>query len=347
MRQYQKEVRKNTEMFHNEKLKKIDRNFDKEKALVMRQVDFVLKKVSEIIDKFAKDLNPQDKQKIKDYVNKILRLKNTTNLEYLKNTCKDLLKYLQRAEIFMSRKGGIDDKLGLYTDTQQMIETIQRGKDFGLYEDLQDQIERWQSGHINGKEKVSIVDKIKSFFYSIVLKFISEDKEIRILRKEISELNKDLRQYFSIVIKSKDQEYRQSASKSIKQLHTQKKRLKEKIGILKHNENNRLKAENELNTFEKTLSVINGLSGWLLFYYLTYYFISGLILSKDLFFTNSEIPTLFFLFNTGIVKYILPLVFLLHVTTSVKIHFFKKNAAASLILFPVFALTSFIIIFNF
>lgn len=347
MREYQKEVQKNTQMFHKEKLKKIDRAFDKEKALVMRQVDFVLGKVSEAISKFANDLNPQDKQRIKDYVNKILRLKNTTNLDYLKTTCKDLLKYLQRAEIFTSKKGRIDEKLGLYTQTQEMINTIQRGKDFGLYEDLQDQLERWQSEHIKGKEKISFGDKVTNFFYSLVLKVISEDKEIRVLKKKISNLNRDIKQYFNVILKSKDADYKKAASKSLKQLRIKKKKLKKKLSILRRNETNKLKAEGELNTFEKVVSIVNGLSGWLLFYYLVYYFVAEVVINKDLLYATSDIPTLFFLFNTGMVKYILPLVFLLHATTSMKLHFFKKNGAANLVLFPVFALVSFLIVFNF
>jgi len=347
MKQYQKEVQKNTQMFHKEKLKKIDRSFDRKKALVMRQVDFVLKKVSEAIDKFANDLNPQDKQRIKDYVNKILRLKNTTNLDYLKTTCQDLLKYLQRAEIFTSKKSRIGEKLRLYTQTQEMIKTIQRGKDFGIYEDLQDQLERWQSEHIKGRDKIPFNDKITNIFYSLILKFISEDKEIRILKRKINDLNRDLRQYFNVVLKSKDAEYKKAASKSIKELRAKRKKLKEKLSILRRNEKNRLKAEGQLNAFEKTISVINGLSGWLLFYYLVYYFASEVIINKELIYQNSDIPTLFFLFNTGIVKYILPLVFLLHITTSMKLNFFKKNGAANLILFPAFTLASLIIIFNF
>ncbi len=347
MRQYQKEVRQNTDMLHKEKLKKIDRNFDREKALVMRQIDFVLNKVSEFVDKFAKDLNPEDKQRIKDYVNKILRLKNTTNLDYLKNTCQELLKYLQKAEIFTSKKGRIEEKLGLYTETQEMIDTIQRGKDFGIYEDLQDQIERWQSEHIKGRKKVSITDKITNFFYSIVLKFIGEEKEVRVIRKKISDLNRDIKQYLNIILKSKDLEYKKAASSSIKQLREKKKKLKEEIRNIKSEEKTRLVAEGEMNPFEKTISVINGLSGWLLFYYLVYFFVSEAIINKEIIFQSSDIPSLFFLFNTGIVKYILPLVFLLHATTSIKLNFFKKNGTANLILFPVFAIASFLIVFNF
>jgi len=347
MKQYQKEVEENTRMFHKEKLKKIDRTFDKKKALVMRQVDFVLKKVSKAIDTFANDLNPQNKQEIKDYVNKILRLKNTTNLDYLKNTCQDLLKYLQRAEIFISKKSRLNEKLGLYTQTQEMIDGLQRGKDFGIYEDLQDQIERWKSEHIKGRKKIPFGDKITNFFYTIILKVIYEDKEIRIVKKEINSLNRDIKQYFRIILKSKDPEYKKVASVSLKSLRTKKKKLKEKLAILKKNERNKLNSEGNLNIFEKIIYLINGLSGWLLFYYLFYYFVAEIIIDKEFIYSNLDIPSLFFLFNTGLIKYILPLVFLLHITTSMKLNFFKKNGIADLILVPVFTLASLLIVFNF
>jgi len=347
MKQYQKEVEKNTQMFHKEKLKKIDRAFDKKKALVMRQVDFVLAKVSEAIDKFADELNPQSKQEIKDYVNKILRLKNTTNLDYLKSTCQALLKYLQKAEIFTSQQSRLDEKLKLYTQTQEIIEGLQRGKDFGIYEDLQDQLERWQSEHINGRKKIPFSDKLINFFYSIILKLISEDKEIRTVKKEINDINRDIKQYFHVILGSKNARYKKTASISMKKLRAKKKKLKIKLSILRKNKKNKLNSKGELNTFEKTLSVINSLSAWLLFYYLIYYFIAEIIINKQLIYANSDIPTLFFLFNTGFIKYILPLVFLLHITTSTKLVFFKKNGVADLILFPIFTLASLLIAFNF
>ena len=346
-KKYQEEVQKNTKMFHKEKIKKIDRHFEKEKALVMRQVDFVLKKVSKAIDEFGDELNPQSKQRIKDFVNKILRLKNTTNLEYLKSTCKDLLKYLQRAEIFTSEKNQLGGKLKLYADTQDMINTIQKGKDFGIYEDLQSQLERWQSEHMKGKKKIPLGDKIINIFYSIILRFISESKDIRILKKEISSLSKDLKKYYQIILKSKDEEYKKAASQSIKKLRQRKEDLKQKLNVLKKNEKKNMNAQGELTGVEKIISVINGLSGWLLFYYLLYYFIAELVIYKELIYSGSEIPTLFFLFNKGLIKYILPLVFLLHAATSIKLNFFKKNAVAGIIIFPVFTIVSLIIVFNF
>jgi hypothetical protein len=347
MKKYQEEVKKLTDMFHKEKIKKIDRNFEKEKALIMRQVDFVLKKVTEAIDKFGKELNPQDKQTIKEYVNKILRLKNTTNLEYLKKTCKSLLEFLQNAEIFTHRKSQIDEKVKLYADTQEMIETLDKGKDFGLYEDLEDQIMRWKSEHIKGKEKIPLADKAKDIFYSIVLRVIHESKEVRILKKELSFLNRELKQYYSIFIKAKDANYRKEASNSIKKLRARKKLIKHRIWVARKKEKKRMETEHELSAFESMIDVISGVSGWLLFFYLIFYFVAAYLTTKQIVFAENQIPSFLYLFQTGSIKYMLPIMFLLHTITRMRLVFFRKNIFANVLFIPVFFIASLVVVFNF
>jgi hypothetical protein len=349
MKNYREEIKKNTNLFHEKKLKQIDRNFEKEKALVMRQVDFVLSKVGESIETFAKELNADDKQKIKDYVNKILRLKNTTNLDYLKKSTEELLKFLQKAEIFVNKKSNVKSKLKLYAESQDMIDHLDKGKDFGVYQDLEEQILRWQSEHIKGKKKneISIINKVKSVYYALLLKIIHQPEEIREINRQLDYLNRELKQYYNVYLKSKDQTYKKEAIKSIKRLKERKISLKNKIKELKKEEIRRNKEEGELNFFEKIIEGINGITGWLLFFYLVFYFISGIIINKNIIFEFYEIPSIFYLFQSGLIKYILPIVFLLHITTSIKLYFFKKNIIADLILFPALALVSLIVVFNF
>jgi hypothetical protein len=347
MKKYQEEVMKNTDKYHEKKFKKIDRNFEKQKALIMRQIDYVLGKVKEAVDGFAKELNPEDKQKIKDYVNRILRLKNTTNLEYLKNTSRDLLKFLQNAEVFSSGKSKIEEKLSLYAETEDMINHLDKGKDFGVYEDLEDQLLRWQSENIKGKKRISLLDRAKNILFSIIIRIIHQPKEIRKLTKELHFLSRELKQYYGVYLKTKDQTFRKESLESIKKLKIKKTKIKEKIKKLKDEERRQLKEMGELNYFEKIISSVNELTGWLLFFYLAFYFVSAIIINKEVFFSNYEIPSIFYLFQSGLIKYILPLIFLLHITTSVKLHFFKKNMISNIVLFPVFAIFSLLVLFNF
>jgi hypothetical protein len=347
MKKYQEEVMKNTDKYHEKKFKKVDRNFDKQKALIMRQVDYVLAKVKESIEGFAKELNPEDKQKIKDYVNRILRLKNTTNLEYLKNTSRDLLKFLQNAEVFSKGKGRIKEKLHLYAETEDMIDHLDKGKDFGVYEDLEDQLLRWQSEHIKGKKKIPLLDRIKNLIFALIIHIIHKPEKIRKLNREMQFLSRELKQYYAVYLKTKDQTFRKEASESIKRLRIKRNKIKEKITKLQNEERKKLKEMGELNYFEKILQSVNELTGWLLFFYLAFYFVSGIILNKEILFNSYDIPSIFYLFQSGLIKYILPLIFLLHLTTSLKLLFFKKNLISNVVLFPVFAIFSLLVLFNF
>jgi len=324
-----------------------DPNFKEKKALVGRQVNYVLMKVKDVITNYGDKLNPQDKQTIKSFVNKVLRIKNSTNLDYIKNTCKSLLEFLQNVEWLSHGKAQIDEKFKMHIETQQMIDNIQRGKDFGIYEDLEDQIIRWKSEHIKGNNKVPLEDKIKDIYYSILLSIIHEEEDVRTIKKEITQLSRELNQYRKMYLTAKDKTYREGASKSLKRLHEKKKKLKEKLKAIKIKNKQISYEKGGLTTFENFIALIKGLSGWLLFFYLTYYIISTYVITKNLSFIKGDIPSIFYIFQTGTIKYLLPIVFLLHIITSVKLIFFRKNILYSALMFPIFIFGMLLTIFNF
>jgi len=347
MKVYQEEVKKMTNLFHEKKIKNIDRNFDKDKALVMRQVDFVLKKVNTALDEFGKEINPQDKQAITTYVNKILRLKNSTNLEYIKNTCRNLLEFIQTVEINVTKEAQVEAKLELYAESQGMINKIQKGQDFEEAEILEDKLIRWRTDNVLKKEKISLPVKLQDFFIIFFIKIIHEEPEVRLLRKESAKIRDQIKQYYTLYLKAPTPQYRQEVFNNIKGLKDRKKEIHIKINQLKQSLTSKMRDAGGMNIFEKILDIINGLSGWLLFFYLLLYFISGYFILKQIPFFEEKIPTVFYLLQTGSVKYILPVIFLLHCSTSLKLNLFKKNILADIVIFPLFVLSSLLIVFNF
>ncbi|MBU1445874.1 hypothetical protein KKD70_01265 [Patescibacteria group bacterium] len=324
-----------------------DPNFKEKRALVERQVTYVLNKVKDIITKSGDKLNPQDKQTIKSFVNKILRIKNSTNLDYIKNTCKSLLEFLQNVEWLSHGKAQIDEKFSLYTDTQQMIDNIQHGKDFGVHEDLEDKIMRWRSENIKENQKFSFADKIKDAYYSILISIIHEEKDVRTIKQEISQISRELSQYRKMYLTTSDKTYREGASKSIKKLHERKNKLKTKLREIKDQNKQFHQAKGGFTSFEKTIALIKGLSGWLLFFYLSYYFVANYVITKQIPFIKGEIPSIFYIFQTGTIKYLLPTVFLLHLVTSIKLTFYRSSILYSALMFPLFTIGTLLIIFNF
>jgi protein subunit release factor A len=347
LRKYQKDSETLTAIPKTKTSIQNDPNFKEKKALVERQIKYVLNKVKDLITQHGDKLNPQDKQTIKSFVNKILRIKSSTNLDYIKNTCKSLLEFLQNIEWLSHGKTQIDEKFKMHIETQQMIDNIQHGKDFGIYEDLEDQIIRWRSEHIKGNEKIPFGDKIKDAYYSVLLSIIHEEKDVRTIKKEITQISRELNQYRKMYLTAKDKTYREGASKSLKSLHERRNKLKAKLKEIRESNKQTHHEKGGFTSFEKTVALIKGLSGWLLFFYLTYYFVSTYVITKTLPFMKGDVPSIFYLFQTGTIKYLLPGVFLLHLTTSIKLTFFRKSILYSALMFPVFILGILLTMFNF
>ena len=122
--------------------------------------------------------------------------------------------------------------------------------------------------------------------------------------------------------------------------------MQTKINLIKRRINQELVSAGELNPFQKILDFINGLSGWLLFFYLVFYFIAGFVIAKKIPFIK-DVPTVFYIFQTGNIKYLLPIIFLLHISTSLKLNIFKKNILSDFLISPLFIIFSLLIVFNF
>ncbi|MFA5820656.1 MAG: hypothetical protein WC873_00885, partial [Candidatus Gracilibacteria bacterium] len=95
----------------------------------------------------------------------------------------------------------------------------------------------------------------------------------------------------------------------------------------------------------KLLDEIASLTGWLLFFYILYYFAALYLSTKN--FGLSQIPKGFLVYDSHIFKYILVIVFLLHSAISLKVNFFRKSPLADLLLIPGFFFGSIIVLINF
>ncbi|MEK7127077.1 MAG: hypothetical protein AAB848_03125, partial [Patescibacteria group bacterium] len=86
-------------------------------------------------------------------------------------------------------------------------------------------------------------------------------------------------------------------------------------------------------------------TGWLLLFYITYYFTSLYLNTKN--FGIEHIPQGFTVYDSRIFKYVVIIIFLLHCSASVKTNFFRKSVLADIILVPVFLLGTIITLLNF
>jgi len=320
------------------------REFEKVQSVLKQQIEFVLSKVKEMLDLYEKDMKPETKDKIKKKVEKILRIKNSTNLDYIRKSTEELLTYLQKEEIFLHEEQRIKEKTKMLVEAQGMMMQLKKGKSKSSLS-ISDSLRQWYQEHITDNDNPSSIDKFAGTIIAALIGIHNETPEILEIKQEISTNNDRLKQFIIMYFQAPSPEFKAETKESIKNLWQTRKKLKKKLKAEMQKIKEQKIQSNEATGMEKLLSEIHSFTGWLLTFYLIYYFASIYAVSKD--FGITEIPFFFYIYRSAFLKYFLATLFLFHSALSVKLNFFKRNEAATLIITPVFLVSACLIYFNF
>jgi hypothetical protein len=175
------------------------------------------------------------------------------------------------------------------------------------------------------------------------------------MEAKIRGYNTQLWELAQLYLKEPTPEYKQKVKESLSTVWVTRKKVKQELKELR--EKLKHKPEKEVpgpgasepqqsgNFLSAFMDEVNSFSGWLLAVYLVYYFISLYITTKD--FGLSSIPKGFFFYDSHIFKYLLTILFLFHCSLSTKTTFFRNNMIASIVLVPLFLISSTIVLLNY
>lgn len=319
-----------------------EKAFEEERQKLMQQVTFVLSKIREVIENFRDEIKPQEKTNIKKLVNKLLRIKNSTNLEYIKKTSEELLRKIQDKEIYLHEEVMNKEKEKLALETQKMIldlESIETKKSIGA--SLAANIKNWYSKFTKSSgARPKFITKIVSSLFKPFTQAKKHPEEIA-KKQQIRKINKQIFAYVKLIFRS-PKTYRQQITESIKTLFQERKKLKTELKTIRNIRKTEEKKLKSLHKDRGILQELNSFSGWLLFFYLAYYFIANYFLTKGL---DIEISWNFYFYDTTI-KYFIVFVFLFHAFTSTKLVFFRKSFIANFLLLPIPVILGVLVIFN-
>ncbi|HPU95069.1 MAG TPA: hypothetical protein PK398_02730 [Candidatus Gracilibacteria bacterium] len=323
----------------------------KKEIEVRTRVEYILKQVNELLLEYDQDI-PADKHKeINQRIDKLLRIKSSTNLDYVISTAEELLEFIKTTEISIKQKNYLEKRTRLKLQIKNMLSKLhETGKSKTIAEDIVKTIQKWQQKNIQKTIKIPWYTRTINNILVAIKKFFETPEEIRVLKSQIKNLNTQLFEYIKIYIKEPAKEYKQKAREAIISIWTMRKntvaQLKE-IQLRIKEEKKQKRMESSKNKVKEessdTLEDFSEFTGWLLAFYLAYYFVSLYVITKDFGFGGLDnIPKLLNFYATSIFKYILATVFLLHAGFTIKNNFFRKSKIASLIIFPV---TTFLVIF--
>ncbi len=320
------------------------KEFEKKQAVLQQQIDFVLGKVKEMLDKYEQNMSPATKEKIRQRVDKILRIKNSTNLDYIRKTTEDLLHFIQKEEIFLHESEHMADRTNMVVEAKSMMMELKRGKSKSNMS-VTDAMRQWREEHIIQNENPPLYYRIFDSIVSPILGITTETEKMLSIKQQIQNVNAQMKHYIVLYFQAPDPEFKNQARAGIKNLWNQRKKLKKELAAEKKRIKMERKASAQLTPVEKLGQQVLSFTGWLLAFYLIYYFLSIYTTSKEL--GDFTIPGVFYIYRSAFLKYFLATVFLLHSALSLKINFFKRNEVASLVITPVFLLSLIVIYLNF
>lgn len=329
-----------------EKSKKEDLKAEKETQFVKTKIENVLAQVHKLLSEFDNELDKDQKVEINKKINKLLRIKNSTNLDYILGTAEELLIFIQDQEKSLKEKGYQDKRLTLQIKSKQLIDDLNKSsKPKSLSEDIVQQIDKWEDSHTNKTKKASATKLVGKILERIKKKFQTRP-EIMVIKQQIKVYNKQLWDFAKLYFKEPTPEYKLKVKNSMNSIWKARKKaihsVKQAKKLLKERIKNEKIDENLMHAF---IQELNAFSGWLLGLYVIYYIVSLYISTKD--FGLSSIPSGFFVYDSRLFKYIFGILFILHTSTSLKVNFFKRNLIADIALPIFFIFGSIIIILNF
>ncbi len=298
------------------------------------QLSLIVNDTIERINLFLKTNGPLIKQEERDiitgYINQLLRIKDSSNLEHIKAICEKMLAHIQKQELFINEREKIKESAQLKLETSKLLDELNAGNlNKAIY--INDIVSKWSQNPF-----------FKYLARLIQTVFPPLSDAMREKKIQISTTNSHINTYIKTLIFGSSKALRAEAWESIKSLLKQKKRLKLELKSLISEQIRVLEAHNQVDTNQET-TAYGSLTGFLLGFYLIAYFISFPFTIKK----NSLSPTLpdsVFFYGT---TYIKALTLLLFVYYCMKAFFSlnpRYNSAVAKSIFSLLAATCYLLI---
>ncbi|MEK7524288.1 MAG: hypothetical protein AAB588_04645 [Patescibacteria group bacterium] len=288
-----------------------------EKKELLQKVDYTMTKMQEFLQQYAADLRVEQRDTIQGYLNQLVRIKDSTNLEHIRSTCARMLDHIQKQEIFLHEEQRHKESSQFKVETKELLSQLKRT---GLQQeiDLVQTATKWQE-----------IPFLKPLATWLLKLFKAQNPEIRKLREEIKVINHHFWSYVKLLIIGKSKMVRQEAWESIKTLRAEKKRLKLQLTALQMEaQRTEIAAQQPSflsDTLPKTIS-------WILAFYLAAYVISYPFTIKQ--FPITSLPRSFFFYHSKLMAPLLLLLFCLHIAFTVHQFWLKNKGGMSFLLLP-------------
>lgn len=311
---------------------KISAEFEEKRKVLLQKVDFILEKIKGMLVTYQGELKPDSQKIIQNTIDKLLRIKSSTNLDYIESTSEELLKKVQDQELFLHKEKMLGQRDHLKLEAQKLMATLhEKPAEVSLTQNLEDVQSRLQ-GSSN-----PLMKGIAAWISTLLP--TPEEKE---LGRKISTVNRQIWTYRKIVWQA-PASAKEEARQSLQAIIQERDRLKQELKsmVMARKQLTKEDAESEPLITEEA----NHFLAWLLAFYLVAYFFSYYISAKVLPGGN-PLPGDFNLLSSETLRHLLLSVFLWHVLLSFRVEYLRYKSWANLLVIPLGIVLNAGLVFN-
>lgn len=313
-----------------------DLAFEVQRQDLLKKVDMILEKIKQMVLTFDQEIKPENRQIIKGMIDKLLRIKSSTNLEYIEHTSEELLKKVQDQELFLHKEQMELKRQQLKLQTQQMMAELHTHP--STSKTVQESLADVQASWVQSSNPL-----IKAIGVWLT-RFVPTPEEKEILSK-IQTLNRQVWTFRRIWFFA-DKSVKPEAYKSLRAVQDERTRLQAalKASRLTRKQTEKVKQAPEIME-PLILDEITAFLGWLLSFYIFAYFVSQYLVAKQ-FPNGNPLPNAFNLLDINSLRTLLLSLFLWYAICKLRVEFFRNSAWMNSILFPGALLLNATLIFN-
>lgn len=311
---------------------KISAEFEDQRKQLLQKVDFILEKIKGMLVEYQGELKPESQKLIQGTIDKLLRIKSSTNLDYIETTSEELLKKVQDQELFLHKEKMQSQRDHLKLEAQKMMaslhsQPVQASLTQNI-EDIQTKLNESQSPLLKG-----LATWLSSFVPS---------PEEKALKDKIATISRDIWTYRKIAWTA-PASTKEEARQSLQSLEQERTRLKHELKTLVEQRRNK---EREENLSEPLITEeLNHFLSWLLAFYLVAYFFSHYVSAK-LMPSGNPLPGDFNLLESSMLGHLLISVFLWHVLLSLRVEYLRYKPWANSVVIPLGIVLNAGLVFN-
>jgi hypothetical protein len=305
--------------------------FEAKRQDLLQKVDFILNKIKSLLGEFTNDLKPESRKLIQGYIDKLLRIKSSTNLDYIEQTSEELLKKVQDQELFLTKEKMLAERDHLRLEAQKMMAELHaRPSEVTLTQNIEEMHNKW----------VESTNPLLKGIGQFLARFIPTAEE-KLLQQKISAIRREIWTYRKIVWTS-PANIKTEAQTSLNTLTQERDRLLQELKALK-----RKRAEVSPEEIPEPLITeeLTGFLGWLLAFYLGAYFIGVYVLAKSLP-TGNPLPGGFNLLSSDLLRNLLLSIFVWYTVLSLRLEYLRYKPGATLLTLSLGAIVNAALVFN-